>query len=52
MTSVLGCAQGRSSDAWVDWDQTGEQWTMFRYDPAGNAVEFKAFPDDSQVFAA
>jgi extradiol dioxygenase family protein len=114
---VLGCAQGRSSDAWVDWDlyghqlvthrvderptrahnpvdghdvpvphfgliltvarfhelaerlraadqvfviepyvrfegQTGEQWTMFLYDPAGNALEFKAFADDSQVFAA
>jgi uncharacterized protein len=113
---VLGCAQGRSTDTWVDWDlyghqlvthrvagrptsahnpvdghdvpvphfgliltvalfhelaerlraaeqafviepyvrfegQTGEQWTMFLYDPAGNAVEFKAFADDSQVFA-
>ncbi len=32
--------------------QTGEQWTMFLYDPAGNAVEFKAFADDTQVFAA
>ena len=32
--------------------QTGEQWTMFLYDPAGNALEFKAFADDSQVFAA
>jgi len=31
--------------------QTGEQWTMFLYDPAGNALEFKAFADDSQVFA-
>ena len=30
----------------------GEQWTMFFYDPAGNALEFKAFADDSQVFAA
>jgi extradiol dioxygenase family protein len=113
---VLGCAQGRSADTWVDWDlyghqlvthrvaerptrahnpvdghevpvphfgliltvarfhelterlraadqafviepyvrfegQTGEQWTMFLYDPAGNALEFKAFVDDSQVFA-
>jgi extradiol dioxygenase family protein len=32
--------------------QTGEQWTMFFLDPAGNALEFKAFADDSQVFAA
>jgi extradiol dioxygenase family protein len=25
---------------------------MFLRDPAGNALEFKAFADDSQVFAA
>jgi extradiol dioxygenase family protein len=31
--------------------QTGEQWTMFLLDPAGNALEFKAFADDGQVFA-
>ena len=31
--------------------QTGEQWTMFFYDPAGNAMEFKAFADESQIFA-
>ena len=31
--------------------QVGEQWTMFLYDPAGNALEFKAFADDGQVFA-
>lgn len=114
---VLGCAEGRSDEKWVDWNfhghqfvthkvaqpptkahnpvdghdvpvphfgliltvtrfheladrlkaaqqqfviepyvrfegQTGEQWTMFLYDPAGNALEFKAFADDSQVFAA
>lgn len=30
----------------------GEQRTMFLLDPAGNALEFKAFADDSQVFAA
>lgn len=29
----------------------GEQWTMFLLDPAGNAMEFKAFADDSQIFA-
>jgi hypothetical protein len=31
--------------------QAGEQWTMFLRDPAGNALEFKAFADDGQVFA-
>jgi extradiol dioxygenase family protein len=31
--------------------QTGEQATMFFYDPAGNALEFKAFADLSQLFA-
>ena len=31
--------------------ETGEQWTMFLYDPAGNALEFKAFADDAQIFA-
>jgi uncharacterized protein len=114
--NVLGLAQGRSADTWIDWNlrghqvvthlaperarrihnavdghdvpvphfglvlavadfhelagrlrdagaefviepyvrfqgETGEQWTMFLYDPAGNALEFKAFADDSQVFA-
>jgi extradiol dioxygenase family protein len=31
--------------------EPGEQWTMFLLDPAGNALEFKAFQDESQVFA-
>ena len=31
--------------------EVGEQATMFFYDPAGNALEFKAFADMSQVFA-
>lgn len=31
--------------------QPGEQWTMFFRDPAGNAIEIKAFADDAQVFA-
>jgi extradiol dioxygenase family protein len=114
---LLGCAEGRSSEAWVDFDfyghqivahlapeeagahgtsavdghdvpvrhfgailsmgqweslaaklqqagtkfviephvrfkgQTGEQATMFFLDPSGNALEFKAFADMSQVFA-
>ncbi len=114
---VLGCAEGRSAESWVDFDlyghqfvahldanlqpstlsnpvdghdvpvphfgvlltphdwselaerlraagvtfviephtrfagQVGEQSTMFLLDPSGNALEFKAFADDSQVFA-
>ncbi len=114
---LLGCAEGRSSDTWVDFDlhghqfvahldasheasrrsnpvdgddvpvphfgvildprawrsladrltaagtsfviephtrfagEVGEQSTMFLLDPSGNALEFKAFADDSQVFA-
>jgi extradiol dioxygenase family protein len=31
--------------------QPGEQSTMFVLDPAGNALEFKAFENDAQVFA-
>jgi hypothetical protein len=31
--------------------QVGEQATMFFYDPAGNALEFKAFMDIGQLFA-
>jgi uncharacterized protein len=31
--------------------EPGEQWTMFCRDPTGNALEFKAFRDPSQVFA-
>lgn len=31
--------------------QPGEQATMFVRDPSGNALEFKAFRDDGQVFA-
>ena len=29
----------------------GEQATMFFLDPSGNALEFKAFRDDAQIFA-
>jgi len=116
-TTVLGCAEGRSSDRWIDfdffghqlvahlapdevggratspvdghavpvrhfgvvlpWDAwhtladrlreagtkfviepyvrfeglPGEQATLFFMDPAGNALEFKAFRDISQLFA-
>lgn len=31
--------------------EPGEQWTMFLADPAGNNLEFKAFADESQIFA-
>ena len=31
--------------------QVGEQATMFFMDPSGNALEFKAFADPSQLFA-
>jgi len=31
--------------------QVGEQATMFFLDPSGNALEFKAFADMSQIFA-
>lgn len=115
---LLGCAEGRSSDHWVDFDffghqlvahrkpapaevphhnpvdghevpiphfgvvltmddwkalrdrlrqagvrfviepylrfegEVGEQATMFFLDPSGNALEFKAFRDDAQIFAS
>lgn len=114
---LLGCAEGRSSDHWIDWNfyghqlvthvaperllppvsnpvdghnvpvphfgvvldmpswqaladkvraagiqfviepyirfqgKAGEQATMFFHDPAGNALEFKAFADIQQLFA-
>ena len=31
--------------------QVGEQAVMFLHDPAGNAIEFKAFKDIGQLFA-
>ena len=31
--------------------ETGEQATMFFYDPSGNALEFKSFRDPEQLFA-
>ena len=31
--------------------EPGEQATMFFLDPCGNALEFKAFSDDKQIFA-
>jgi len=32
--------------------QVGEQATMFFLDPCGNALEFKAFKDNKQLFAS
>ncbi|MCX2745884.1 VOC family protein [Mangrovivirga sp. M17] len=32
-------------------DKPGEQATMFFYDPAGNALEFKSFKDPKNLFA-
>ena len=31
--------------------EVGEQSTMFFLDPSGNALEFKAFADESRIFA-
>lgn len=31
--------------------KVGEQATMFFYDPSGNAIEIKAFRDQTQIFA-
>lgn len=31
--------------------EVGEQHTMFFLDPSGNALEFKAFANDSAIFA-
>jgi extradiol dioxygenase family protein len=31
--------------------EPGEQWTMFFFNPAGNALVFKAFADIDQLFA-
>ena len=32
-------------------DKKGEQYTLFIKDPSGNALEFKSFKDDKQIFA-
>ena len=47
---------GWNWDAFTDADirfkgEVGEQATMFFLDPAGNALEFKAFKDIGQLFA-
>lgn len=51
---------GRLKDTRIDFiiepyirfkGEPGEQATMFFLDPSGNALEFKSFKDDAQVFA-
>lgn len=53
-------AQRLQADAGTQWvieprtrfaGEPGEQRTMFFLDPAGNALEFKAFADDAALFA-
>jgi extradiol dioxygenase family protein len=45
---VLGCAEGRSSDTWVDFDLYGHQWVCHRVDArtsqTHNAVDQHAVP--------
>lgn len=43
----LGCAKGRSTDTWVDF----EQWTMFFCAPFGNPIEVKGFRSLDAVYA-
>ena len=57
MTNVSSSLRGFRQLAYVRYrpisgqGQTGEQATMFFYDPSGNALEFKAFADDANLFA-
>ena len=56
---LLGCAEGRSTETWVDFNffghqislHIGEQWTMFFHDPSGNPIEVKGFSDFDGLFA-
>lgn len=49
---LKGCGQTFEIDPHIRFrGEVGEQATMFFYDPAGNALEFKAFADMSQIFA-
>ena len=59
-TEAFHALAGRLHDAGTEFviepylrfaGEPGEQWTMFLRDPAGNALEFKAFQDESQLFA-
>jgi extradiol dioxygenase family protein len=54
---LAGRLQADQNTRWVIEPRTrfagepGEQRTMFFLDPAGNALEFKAFADDAALFA-
>lgn len=57
---AFGALRARLEAAKVEWvvephvrfeGEAGEQATMFFCDPAGNALEFKAFRDPAQLFA-
>lgn len=60
MEDFLALAERLEADPATRWGMrpklrfaglSGEQRTMFVYDPSGNALEFKAFADDEQIFA-
>jgi extradiol dioxygenase family protein len=55
---LFGCPEGRSGGMRFVIEpgirfagEIGEQATMFFYDPSGNAIEFKAFKDQSRLFS-
>jgi extradiol dioxygenase family protein len=50
-SSSRTCARARRASRRRFKGEVGEQATMFFLDPSGNALEFKAFGDMSQVFA-
>lgn len=48
---IRGAGIGFAIDPYVRFEGLpGEQWTMFFYDPSGNALEFKAFRDLGDLF--
>jgi len=55
--ALRGRLEAREDTRWVIRPRVrfagrpGEQHTMFLLDPSGNALEFKAFADDAQLFA-
>jgi len=47
---ALGCAEGRSTDTWVDFDFFGHQISLHLGDPFGNPMEAKGFRSPDTVF--
>ena len=49
---VLGCQVSNLEAGFVTLfeGQVGEQGTMFLLDPSGNALEFKGFADEGEIF--